>query len=666
MFIQIIFLFLLNFIVLFFFGKYLGASGSFIFLSFNFFLIVLKLFGLVWFFLKNTGIYVYATGFYFSDFLYSFNEWIFMIDSITLVMLVVVCIISILVHYYSMSYMQFDPHLVRFMSLLSLFTFCMLILVTSSNFIQLFFGWEGVGICSYLLVNFWFTRIQANKSALKAMLMNRFGDISLLIAISLYYYVFRTFDFSIGFMLVESYKFSYMYFVFDKFHFISLFSFFLLIAAVGKSAQLGLHTWLPDAMEGPTPVSALIHAATMVTAGIFLIIRMSIFFEYSFISSYVLLIGGITALFGSLVAVLQNDIKRVIAYSTCSQLGYMMVACGLFRYDLALFHLFNHAFFKALLFLASGVVLHALSNEQDMRKMGGLFLYLPFTYVCILLGSYALMGLPFLSGFYSKDVILELAFFYYDTDTAVTFWLIIFAAFFTAVYSFRLIYLVFFGRPKGFFVFYKNVEEGDHLTLAVLSVLSFLSLFVGYLFKDLFIGVGSYFINIPVKPVSFNIFFDNEMMEYRHKLLPLFFSLFGLYLGYFYLRKPTDDERFYMFSDLYRFIASRWYFDFIYNYYFVYFIQFFSYSISYKLLDRNLFEVFGARGVFSFSLTASSFYSFFYNSGYLYMEIFLLILSMLSLFLVSFFIGVNKCMIYIYLIYLYIIFIFGEENDDDD
>jgi proton-translocating NADH-quinone oxidoreductase chain L len=305
-------------------------------------------------------------------------DWSFNFDSLTLIMLIVVTFISTLVHLYSTEYMAEDPHLFRFMSFLSLFTFFMLILVTANNFLQMFVGWEGVGLSSYLLINFWFTRIQANKSAIKAMLVNRIGDFFILLSLFLIYYLFNTLDYEIVFNLSKTVSYSKINFFNNTIPVIDIICFFLFLGAMGKSAQIGLHIWLPDAMEGPTPVSALIHAATMVTAGVFLIARCSFLFEMSpIILNFIVIIGSLTALFASTTGLFQNDIKKVIAYSTCSQLGYMIFACGLSGYDIGIFHLFNHAFFKALLFLAAGAIIHSLNDEQDMRKMGNLIFYLP-------------------------------------------------------------------------------------------------------------------------------------------------------------------------------------------------------------------------------------------------------------------------------------------------
>ncbi len=338
-------------------------------------------------------------------------HWGFLFDTLTAVMLIVVTSISTLVHLYSTEYMGEDPHLPRFMSYLSFFTFFMLILVTADNYIQMFVGWEGVGLCSYLLINFWFGRIQANKAALKAMIVNRIGDFGLAIAIFTLYYYFKTLDYGVIFALAPEFAETKILFFSTSFNLLDFIGFFLFIGAVGKSAQLGLHTWLPDAMEGPTPVSALIHAATMVTAGVFLICRSSPLLEYGEnVSLLITIVGGMTAFLAATTGLLQNDLKRVIAYSTCSQLGYMVFAAGLSSYNVSVFHLSNHAFFKALLFLGAGSVIHAMGDEQDMRKMGGLVKILPLTYSAMVIGSLALMGFPFLTGFYSKDVILEVAY----------------------------------------------------------------------------------------------------------------------------------------------------------------------------------------------------------------------------------------------------------------
>ena len=338
-------------------------------------------------------------------------NWSINIDPLSSVMLVVVTFVSALVHIYSIGYMSHDPHKPRFMSYLSLFTFSMLALVVSDNFLQLFFGWEGVGLCSYLLIGFWYKKETANNAAIKAFIVNRIGDFGLAVAIFLIFFFFGTINFNEVFQVTSQFTEKKIFFFGLEINLITLICVFLFIGAMGKSAQFLLHTWLPDAMEGPTPVSALIHAATMVTAGVFLVVRCSPIFEYSQAAlNLVAIVGIITAIFAASVALVQNDIKKIVAYSTCSQLGYMFFAAGVGAYHVAMFHLFTHAFFKALLFLGAGSVIHAFQDEQDIRNMGGVRKKLPYTYIFMLLGTLALTGFPFLSGFYSKDAIIEFAY----------------------------------------------------------------------------------------------------------------------------------------------------------------------------------------------------------------------------------------------------------------
>jgi proton-translocating NADH-quinone oxidoreductase chain L len=400
MYLLIIFLSLIGSCVAGLFGRYLGSWGaavittSCLFLSFLF-----SLFAFYEVALLNCFVYIKLSTWISSSVLNI--DWGFMFDSLTVVMCVIVTFISFFVHLYSTEYMSHDPHLARFMSYLSLFTFFMLILVTADNFIQMFVGWEGVGLCSYLLINFWFTRIQANKAAIKAMILNRIGDFGLLIGIMLIFVNFKSIDYATVAVLTPFFSDKIINFLNLEIHLLNAICIFLFIGAIGKSAQLGLHTWLPDAMEGPTPVSALIHAATMVTAGVFLLARCSFIYEsVPNILDYIILIGSLTAFFASTTGLAQNDLKRVIAYSTCSQLGYMIFACGLSNYSVGIFHLANHAFFKALLFLGAGSVIHAVNDEQDMRKMGGLKNLIPFTYSTMVIVSFALMGFPFLTCFY--------------------------------------------------------------------------------------------------------------------------------------------------------------------------------------------------------------------------------------------------------------------------
>lgn len=524
-------------------------------------------------------------------------------DTVTAVMLIVVTTISALVHLYSTEYMSQDPHLTRFMSYLSLFTFFMLILVTANNLLQLFIGWEGVGLCSYLLINFWFTRIQANKAAMKAMIVNRIGDVGIALAIFTTYTVFKTIDFNTIFGVIKLFENENIIFLNMEIHAITLISILILIGAVGKSAQIGLHTWLPDAMEGPTPVSALIHAATMVTAGVFLLIRCSNIIEYSSIGLIVIVIvGAITAFFAATVGVVQNDIKKVIAYSTCSQLGYMVFACGLSNYSASMFHLMNHAFFKALLFLSAGSVIHAMADEQDFRKFGSMINSLPFTYSMMLIGSLSLMGFPFLTGFYSKDAILELAYSKYSFDATFAHWLGTISAFFTAFYSFRLLYLTFItdsNAPQKTFI--HSHESPINMSLP-LFILSIGSIFVGYIFKDMFIGVGSSFFgnSIFVLPNNINLI-EAEFLDPIIKFTPVIFSILGASLSViiyqFYSKQIFTFKTSFLGMNLYTFFNNKWHFDYIYNSFIVIPMLNFGNNITYKLIDRGIIEFLGPVGI---------------------------------------------------------------------
>jgi len=539
-------------------------------------------------------------------------DWGFQFDSLTVVMLIVVTFISSLVHLYSTEYMSHDPHLPRFMSYLSLFTFFMLILVTADNFMQLFVGWEGVGLCSYLLINFWFTRIQANKAAIKAMIVNRVGDFGLALGIFSIYITFNSIEYSTVFALVPLFEGDVLNFLGVEVHLLTLIGVLLFIGAVGKSAQLGLHTWLPDAMEGPTPVSALIHAATMVTAGVFLLARCSPIFEYAPGALFVVtLVGAMTAFFAATTGLLQNDLKRVIAYSTCSQLGYMIFACGLSNYSVGAFHLANHAFFKALLFLGAGSVIHAVADEQDMRKMGGLKRLVPFTFAVMSIGSFALMGFPFLTGFYSKDVILEVAFASYSSAGHFAYTLGTLAAFFTAFYSMRLSFLTFLSEPNGF----KPVIIGAHdspIKMALpLFILTFPSIFIGYLSRDLFIGLGTGFWNnaIFVFPTNLNMI-DAEFANQFFRLLPVCLSLTGASLALIlynfsakdlYLLKTSVIGR-----KIYTFLNRKWFFDKFYNEFINQALLVFGYHVSYKTIDRGIIEMVGPWGLSKTVLSKSN------------------------------------------------------------
>ena len=422
-------------------------------------------------------------------------DWSLRIDALTRVMLVVVTVVSSVVHVYSIGYMSHDPHRPRFFAYLSLFTFAMLMLVTSNNFLQLFFGWEGVGLASYLLIGFWYKKPSANAAAIKAFVVNRVGDFGFVLGIMATFFVFDTVDFTSVFQAVPSKADDTFIFLGFEVHLMTTICLLLFMGAMGKSAQFLLHTWLPDAMEGPTPVSALIHAATMVTAGVFLVCRCSPMFEYApGALAVVTVVGATTAFFAATIGLFQNDIKRVIAYSTCSQLGYMFFAAGVSAYGAAMFHLFTHAFFKALLFLCAGSVIHAMSDEQDMRKMGGLQTMLPITWTFMLIGTLALtgVGIPFtpigFAGFASKDAVIELA---YAAGTNVgmyAFWMGVIAALMTSFYSWRLVFMTFHGPHRASNEVLKKVHESGSVMLIPLVVLVAGSIMAGYGFKDVFIG----------------------------------------------------------------------------------------------------------------------------------------------------------------------------------
>jgi proton-translocating NADH-quinone oxidoreductase chain L len=421
-------------------------------------------------------------------------HWGFLFDSLTVILLVVVTLISALVHMYSTEYMSHDPHVIRFISYLSLFTAFMFVLISADNLVQMFLGWEGIGLASYLLINFWFTRLQANKSAIKAIMLNRIGDFGLAFGTFMVYTFFQSLEYGSIFPMVPFFIEQGSTFLAAQFNVLNAMGILFFIGSIGKSAQIGLHAWLPDAMEGPTPVSALIHAATLVTAGIFLIARCSHFFEYaSSILSFITLLGSSTAFFATTIGLVQNDFKKVIAFSTCSQLGYMVFACSLSKYSVGVFHLANHAFFKALLFLSVGSVIHSIGDEQDMRKMGGLRKIIPYTYTMICIGSFSLMGMPYLTGFYSKDVVLEVAYSKFTISGHFAFWLGAVCAFFTAFYSVRLAFLTFLEEPNKYKTHITNAQESPFKMSFALAILAILSIFIGFLFKDMTIGLGSDF-----------------------------------------------------------------------------------------------------------------------------------------------------------------------------
>ena len=495
-------------------------------------------------------------------------HWSIYVDSLTAVMLVVVNSVSALVHIYSIGYMSHDPHKPRFMSYLSLFTFAMLSLITADNFLQLFFGWEGVGLASYLLIGFWFKKESANNASMKAFIVNRVGDLGLLIAMFLIFKTFGTLTFSEVFSQAAAQSKNSVNIFGGDYNLITTICVFLFIGAMGKSAQIILHTWLPDAMEGPTPVSALIHAATMVTAGVFLVARCSPLFEYSqYALNLVAFVGATTAIFAASIAIVQTDIKRIIAYSTCSQLGYMFFAAGMGAYNVAIFHLFTHAFFKALLFLGAGSVIHAFHDEQNIEKMGGVWKKIPLTYVLMLIGTLALTGFPLLAGFYSKDAIIESAYFSKSLFSGYAFVIGIVTAFITSVYSWRLIFKTFHGKYNNSMSFEK-VHESGPVMLIPLLLLAVGAIFSGYVFHEIFIGEKTEFWGKA-------IFFLNHV-EHGHPpmwliiLVPtLVISSIPLSFILFLKRKEIVESFISINKPIHTFLVKKWYFDELYDLIFV-------------------------------------------------------------------------------------------------
>lgn len=562
----------------------------------------------------------------------------FFFDTVTAVMLFVVCLISSLVHLYSVEYMKYDVGFIRYISYLSLFTFFMLILVTADNFLQMFIGWEGVGLSSYLLISFWYTRFLANKAAIKAMLVNRIGDLSLLLSLSILFFFFGTLKYSVIFALVSYFINMNFFFLGFYFNVINLVCFFLFLGAMGKSAQLGLHIWLPDAMEGPTPVSALIHAATMVTAGVFLVIRCSFLFEYANnVLIFMGLIGGLTCFFSSIIGAFQFDIKKIVAYSTCSQLGYMFFACGMSNYNVGLFHLFNHAFFKALLFLSMGSIIHAMSDEQDFRRMGGLVNLLPFTYVMVMIGSLSLLAIPFLTGFYSKDMILEFTYARFTLDGFFLYLLGIFAAFFTAFYSTRLLYWVFLSPVNFYRANLYFIHEPNFYMWFPMFLLFFFSIFVGYIFSESFIGIGSSFFGNSIF-IFFNNFsvFDAEFNLFFVKYIPLLICFLGIIVFLFFL---FFFENFYLyffskkiFVILYKFFSRALFFDLVFVDFFFFYILKVSYLYIYKYVEKGFFELFLLIYI-SFIFNKINNFIKLLSNGFLYNYFFLIIFFFIFLFL---------------------------------
>jgi NADH-quinone oxidoreductase subunit L len=558
-------------------------------------------------------------------------NWSMLIDPLSAVMLVVVTSVSSLVHIYSIGYMSHDPHKPRFMAYLSLFTFAMLMLVTSDNFIQLFFGWEGVGLCSYFLIGFWFKKESANAAAIKAFVVNRVGDFGFALGIFLIFYLFGTVNYSEVFQQIPTVVDKNLSFLGLDVKAIDLICLLLFIGAMGKSAQILLHTWLPDAMEGPTPVSALIHAATMVTAGVFLVVRCSPIYEYSpLILNLITIVGMTTAFFAATVALVQTDIKKIIAYSTCSQLGYMFFATGVGAYNVAMFHLFTHAFFKALLFLGSGSVIHAFKDEQNINNMGGVWKKLPYTYALMIIGTLALTGFPFLSGFYSKDAIIEFAYLKGNTTGYYAAGIGIFTAFLTSIYSWRLIFKTFHGKYNNKEIDIEKTHESPLVMLMPLVILAIGAIFAGFLFKDLFVGHGdeNHFWADSIKflePLSI----DHPPTWFLLLTPCLVLSSIPIAYYLFVKNKEIPNQIANTNKPLYNFLVKKWYFDELYEVLFIKPSKKLGLFL-WKFCDGKIIDRFGPDGISSFikkcSIKANKF-----QSGFIYQYAFIMLLGFSAL-----------------------------------
>ncbi|WP_158045686.1 NADH-quinone oxidoreductase subunit L [Skermanella pratensis] len=528
-------------------------------------------------------------------------SWALKFDTLTAVMLIVVNVVSSMVHVYSIGYMSHDHHKPRFMAYLSLFTFFMLMLVTADNFVQMYFGWEGVGLASYLLINFWYEKPSANAASMKAFIVNRVGDFGFALGIMAIFFLFGSVHFDTVFAAapqMAGHSINFLGFDLDA---LTVACLLLFMGAMGKSAQLGLHTWLPDAMEGPTPVSALIHAATMVTAGVFMVARLSPIFEYAPIALNVIaIVGASTAFVAATIGLTQFDIKRVIAYSTMSQLGYMFFALGVSAYSAAMFHLMTHAFFKALLFLGAGSVIHAMSDEQDMRKMGGIWRLIPVTYAMMWIGSLALAGIPFFAGYYSKDMILEAAYAAHSGVGTYAFWLGIAAALMTAFYSWRLIIMTFHGRPQANDRVMAHVHESPLIMTIPLGVLAIGALFSGVVAYDWFVGEG----RAEFWGNAIFVLQEHDTVEAAHHvpgwvpLAPFVAGVIGIALAYlFYMFMPHLPSL--VSSKLgavYRFVYRKWMFDELYDRVFVQPAKFLGYGL-WKSGDGAIIDGVGPDGV---------------------------------------------------------------------
>jgi len=613
-----------------FFGKYIGDRNSEIITSL--FVSISSILSLFLFY--NVIVNQYESNITIASWINSGTlnvNWSIKIDALSSVMLVVVTFVSSLVHIYSIGYMANDAHKPRFMAYLSLFTFAMLTLVTSDNFLQLFFGWEGVGLCSYFLIGFWFKKESANAAAIKAFIVNRVGDFGFALGIFLIFYIFGTVNYSEVFTQIPQIIDKELLFLGINIKAIDLICILLFIGAMGKSAQFFLHTWLPDAMEGPTPVSALIHAATMVTAGVFLVVRCSPIFEYSPLTlNIITLVGMTTAFFAATVALVQTDIKKIIAYSTCSQLGYMFFAAGVGAYNVAMFHLFTHAFFKALLFLGSGSVIHSFKDEQNINEMGAIYKKLPYTWILMVIGTLALTGFPFLSGFYSKEAIIEFAYLKGNTVGFYAAGFGIFTALLTSIYSWRLIFKTFHGNYNNKKIKITEMHESSIVMLIPLIILAIGAIFAGFLFKDLFIGHGSEN-NFWGESIKFLNPLSTEHPPLWIILITPILVILSIPVSYYLFVINKEIPEWFAKSNkpLYNFLLNKWYFDEAYDLIFVQFSKKIG-LFFWKVCDVKIIDKFGPDGISSLikslSIKASKF-----QSGFIYQYAFMMLLGFSAL-----------------------------------
>jgi len=625
---------LLSFIIIFFFSNYLGRNGVLLYSIFN--LSIVNLLCLLLFLLllvNNYSIYISLCSW--ISFLQFDVTWLFRLDILSISMAYIVTLISMFVHIYSVDYMYADPNRSLFLGYLSLFTFFMILLVCSGNMFLFFISWEGVGICSYLLINFWNSRIIATQSAVKAVLVNRISDLFLLVGLIQLSIIYSTVDFTVielyaSFTGISSIVLSYSYF-----NTLKVCSLLLFMGVVGKSAQLLLHVWLPDAMEGPTPVSALLHAATMVTAGIFLVLRFSYIFEYNFyLLQFMGICGVLTIIVSGCIGLFQYDIKKVIAYSTCSQLGYMLIVCSASVYYISLYHFTIHAFFKALLFLLAGCIIHSIYDEQDMRKYGGLMKIYPLSYIFFIIGNSALVAEPFLSGYYSKELIIFSLNDTYVNSYSYIYWLSVYGAILTLLYSSRSIWLVFFSYFRGFINNISNVYELSYITLYPLSILTFFSICGGYLYSSIFRDgslFGIFYVNIS-HTLSYHYIYDFLKLEHNYLILISNFIFIILFLFYGNINIWISGIRLYRIRC---FFVNKWFFDYLYNRVFSNKGLIAGENVFYYVLDKGYIELLGPFGIYNFIYNKYKFiatmktYTIYNDVVYIFMYIILFIMILL-------------------------------------